>query len=168
MAVVKRPVGEGGVGEQGGAFFQSRENTKDERVRRSRLGDGRRKFKVESIDNDRVRENGDVGIVEGGVLGIFARESVCRAHTRTQDDHPFNVKVLEKESPMSLTTGEFTRVFYMRKIFVVGNNGNGKRGALKIMFPLRKSKNNCKEFMVVNIIVAFGEGERFREVSTRI
>ena len=101
-------------------------------------------------------------------MGIFVRESVRRAHTRTRGDHPFNVKVLEKESPTSLTVGEFTRVLYIRKIFVVGNNGNGERGALKIIFPLKKSKNDCKEFTVVNIIVAFSEGEHFREVSTRM
>ena len=64
--------------------------------------------------------------------------------------------------------GEFTRVFYIRKIFVVGNNRNRERGALKIMFPLRKSKNECEEFVVVDIIVAFSEGECFKEVSIRI
>ena len=111
MAIVKRPVREGGAEEQGGAFLQSGENMKDKGVRRGRFGDGGRKFKLESIDNDGVRNNGGVGIVEGGVLGIFARESIRGAHTRTQGDHPFNVKVLEKKSPTSLTTGEFTRVF---------------------------------------------------------
>ena len=87
---------------------------------------------------------------------------------RTQGDHPFDVKVLEKESPMSLTMGEFTRVLYIRKIFVVGNDGDGERGALKIVFPLRESKNDCKEFAGINIIVVFDEGECFREVSTRM
>ena len=129
MAIVKRPVGEGRAGEQGRAFLESGENMKDEGVRRGGLGDGRRKFKVESIDDDGVRNNGGVGVVEGGVLGIFARESVCGAHMRTWDDYPLNVRVFEKESPTSLTTGEFTRVFYIRKIFVVGNDGNGERGA---------------------------------------
>ena len=101
-------------------------------------------------------------------MGILARESTCGAHTRTWGDHPFNVKVLEKESPMSLMMGEFTRVLYIRKIFVVSNDGNRERGALKIVFPLRESKNDCKEFVVINIIVAFGEGECFREVSTKM
>ena len=78
------------------------------------------------------------------------------------------MKVLEKESPMSLMMGEFTRVLYIRKIFVVSNDGNRERGALKIVFPLRESKNDCKEFVVINIIVAFSEGECFREVSTRM
>ena len=101
-------------------------------------------------------------------MGIFARESICKAHTRTQGDHLFNVKVLEKESPSSLMMEEFTRVLYIRKIFVVGNDENRERGALKIMFPLRESKNDYKEFAVVNIIVAFGEGECFRKISTRM
>ena len=141
---------------------------KDEGVRRGRFSNGRRKFKAEGIDDDRVRNNGGVSIVEGGVLDIFVRESICGAHMRTWRDHPFNVKVLEKESPTSLTVGEFTRVLYIRKIFVVSNDGNGERGALKIVFSLRESKNDCKEFVVVNIIVVFSEGECFREVSTRM
>ena len=139
---------------------------KDEGVKRGRFSNGGSKFKVESIDDDRVRNNGGISVVKGGVLGILARESIRGAHARTQGDHPFNVKVLEKESPTSLMTGKFMRVLYIRKIFVVGNDGNGERGALKIMFSLRESKNNCKEFAVVNIIVAFGKGDCFREVST--
>ena len=51
---------------------------------------------------------------------------------------------------------------------MVGNDGNGKRGALKIVFSLRESKNDGKELVVVNIIVAFSEGECFREVGTRM
>ena len=51
---------------------------------------------------------------------------------------------------------------------MVGNDGNGERGALKIVFPLRESKNDGKEFMVINIIVVLGEGECFREVGTRM
>ena len=137
MAIVKRPVREGRAGEQGGAFLQSEENTKDKGVGRGGFSNGRREFKVESIDDDGVRNNGGIGIVKGGVLGIFARKSICRTHARTRGDYPFNVKVLEKESPMSLMMGEFTRVLYIRKIFVVSNDGNRERGALKIVFPLR-------------------------------
>ena len=101
-------------------------------------------------------------------MGIFARESVHRAHIRTRGDHPFNVKVLEKKIPTSLMTREFSRILYIRKIFVVGNDGNGERDALKIVFPLRETKNDSKELTVINIIVALGEGECFREVGTRM
>ena len=129
MAIVKRPVGEKRVGEQRGAFLQSGENMKDQGVGRGGFGNGGREFKIESIDDDGVRNNGGIGIVKGGILGILARESICRAYARTQDDHPFNVKVLEKESPMSLMIGKFMKVLYIRKIFVVGNDGNGERSA---------------------------------------
>ena len=78
------------------------------------------------------------------------------------------MKVLEKKGPMSLMTREFLRIPYIQKIFVVGNDGNRKKGALKIVFSLRKSENDSKEFVVINIIVAFGERECFREVGTRI
>ena len=86
---------------------------KDKGVRRSGFGDGRRKFKVKGIDDDGVGNNGGVNIVERGVLGIFVRECVHRSHTRAWGDHPFNVKVLEKKSPASLTMREFLRILYI-------------------------------------------------------
>ena len=54
----------------------------------------------------------------------------------------------------------------MYEIFMIGDDGDGKRSSLKIVFPLRESKDGHKQFLVINIIVSFGEGECFGEVGT--
>ena len=72
--------------------------------------DGLGESEVKSIDDNRVRDNGGHVIVRRCINIIFARKSICRAHLRTWGDNPFNVEVLEKERPASLTTREFARV----------------------------------------------------------
>ena len=49
---------------------------------------------------------------------------------------------------------------------MIGDDGDGKRSSLEVVFPLGESKDDCKQFTVVNIIILFGEGERFGEVGT--
>ena len=59
--------------------------------------------KVEGINNDRVGDNRGVLVVEDGILGVFAREGVSRAHLSTRSDNPFNVEVLQEEGPTCLS-----------------------------------------------------------------
>ena len=83
-------------------------------------------------------------VVEGGILSIFAREGISRAHLSTGSDNPFNVEVLQKEGPTCLLTREFSGVFDVGEIFVIGDNGDGKRSFLEVVFPFSGSKKDCK------------------------
>ena len=67
---------------------------------------------------------------------------------------------------MCLLVRKFTGVFDVGEIFVIGDDGDGKRSSLEIVFPLGESKDDHKQFSVVNIIVSFSEGECFGEVGT--
>ena len=49
---------------------------------------------------------------------------------------------------------------------MIGDEGDGKRSSLEVVFPLSESKDDCKQFLVINIVVLFGEGEHFGEVGT--
>ena len=49
---------------------------------------------------------------------------------------------------------------------MISDDGDSKRSSLKIVFPLGESKDDRKQFLVVNIIVSFSEGECFGEVGT--
>ena len=51
---------------------------------------------------------------------------------------------------------------------MVGNDRNGVRSALEIMFPLREGEDYCQKFMVVDVIVAFSGGKGLGEVSARM
>ena len=107
-------------------------------------------------------------VVEDGILGIFAREGVSRAHLSTGSDNPFNMEVLQEEGPTCLSAREFMGIFDVEEIFVISDDGDSKRSSLEVVFPLGESKNDCKQFSVINIIVSFDEGEHFGEVGTGI
>ena len=107
-------------------------------------------------------------VVDVGILGIFVREGVSRAHLSTRSDNPFNIEVLQEKGPTCLSVRKFTGVFDVGEIFVIGDNGDGKRSSLEVVFPLGESKDDHKQFSVVNIVVLFGKEECFGEVGTGI
>ena len=84
----------------------------------------------------------------------------------TGSDNPFNVEVLQEEGPSCLLAREFTGVFDVGEIFVIGDDGDGKRSSLEKVFPFSESKDDHKQFSVINIIVLFSKGERFWGVGT--
>ena len=49
---------------------------------------------VESIDNNRFRDNGGVDIIRGGANRVMAGEGIHGGHFSTREDFPDNVKVL--------------------------------------------------------------------------
>ena len=51
---------------------------------------------------------------------------------------------------------------------MIGDDGDGKRSSLEVVFPLSESKHDHKQFSVINIIVSFSKGECFGEVGTGI
>ena len=61
---------------------------------------------------------------------------------------------------------ELARIFDIGEVFVVDDDRNRMWGALKVMFPFRKCKDNSKEFPIINVIVLFCQGEGFGEICT--
>ena len=51
---------------------------------------------------------------------------------------------------------------------MISDDGNWVVGALKILAPFVWSKNNSKEFPVIDVIISFGWCECFGEISTRV
>ena len=49
---------------------------------------------------------------------------------------------------------------------MIGDDGDSKRSSLEVVFPLSESKDDRKQFSVINIVVSFGEEEYFGEVGT--
>ena len=58
-----------------------------------------------------VEGNGSVGIVPSGVEVVPPRESIGGSHVGSRSDLPDEIKVLKKEGPSCLPSGEFVRVF---------------------------------------------------------
>ena len=85
---------------------------------------------MEGINDDRVRDNRGVLVVESGILGIFSREGISRAHLSTRSDYPFDVEVLQEAGPLCLSTRKFLGVFDVGEIFVIRDDRDGKRSSL--------------------------------------
>ena len=65
---------------------------------------------IESIDDCRIRDNGGISIVGGGVNLVIAGKSVGGSKFGARENLPDNIEVLEEERPAGLSTREFTRV----------------------------------------------------------
>ena len=89
-----------------------------------------REGEIESIDDHWIRDDGGIDIVSHGIQVILLRESVCRSHLHSRGHFPDNVKILEKEGPVSLSTREFMRIFQIRQVLMVGENRDWMGGAL--------------------------------------
>ena len=59
-------------------------------------------------------------------------------------------------------------VFEAGQVFVVGNDGDRMRYTLDVLVPFSKSKNDCKQFLVIDVIILFGWEESTREVGARM
>ena len=130
MTIVVVPVGESGAKEEGSAILQSSEDVQNKGVRRGRLRDGCGEGEVEGINDDRIRDNRGVLVVESGILGIFSREGISRAHLSPGSDYPFDVEVLQEEGPSCLSTRKFSGVFDVGEIFVISDDRDGKGSSL--------------------------------------
>ena len=54
------------------------------------------------------------------------------------------------------------------EVFVVSEDGDRMRGSCEEVSPVVKASDNSEEFMVVDVIVAFGLVECFRVVAHRL
>ena len=64
-----------------------------------------REGEVQSLDDYWVWDNGNIYIVIGGINEVFSRKGVSRRHPCTRCDLPVDIKVLQKQGPMSLLMG---------------------------------------------------------------
>ena len=54
------------------------------------------------------------------------------------------------------------------EVFVVHENLHWERGTMKVVVPRFQGVDDGEEFLVVDIVVAFGGGEQLREVGTGV
>ena len=47
---------------------------------------------------------------------------------------------------------------------MIGEDRDGVRSSLQVLFPLNKGKDDGKELLIIYVIVAFGRGEGLGEV----
>ena len=52
------------------------------------------------------------------------RKGICRSHLCPRGNLPDNVKILEKEGPMSLATREFARILDVGQVLMISEDGD--------------------------------------------
>ena len=67
-----------------------------------------------------------------------------------------------------MSAGKFTGVFKVGQVLVIGDDGNRMRCTLNVLTPFSESKNDCKEFAVIDVVVSFSWEESTREVGARV
>ena len=123
---------------------------------------------VEGINDHGVGKNGSVGIVPSGIEVVPPRESISRSHVGSRSGLPDEIKVLKKEGPAHLPSGEFVRVLEIGQILVIGVDRDREKSSLQVLFPLINGEDNSEELLIIYVIVAFGRGEGLGEVSTGV
>ena len=168
VAVVKGPILEGGVREQGRSICEVGNGTENQGVRGGGGFDMASKSEVECLDDYWVRDDRGIDIIRGSVNGVSMGEGIGGGHLGTRENLPDNIKVLEKEGPAGLSSRQFAGVFDIGEIFVVSDDGDRMRSSLDILLPFFQCKDHRKEFAIIDVIVLFGKNERLGEIGARV
>ena len=60
---------------------------------------------VKSLDDHRVWDNGNINVVVSGIDEVLLRKGISRHHLHARCNLPMDIKVLQKQGPMSLSVG---------------------------------------------------------------
>ena len=67
---------------------------------------------------------------------------------------------------MGLTVRQFLRLAEVCKIFVIGEESYQVTCALEVVMSMIQGMDNSEEFLIIDIIVLFCQGEHLREICT--
>ena len=125
---------------------------------------------VNEVDEKGAREKGYRGVVIiiSGEKVRAERKSIRGREETTRDMDHFEIKISQVEKPVGMFMVEILRLVEVGQVFMVGENLNWERGALKIVVPGVKTMDDSKEFSVVDVIVSFSGGERLGEVGAGV
>ena len=127
-----------------------------------------REGEIEGIDDHRIWEDGGVCIVSSGIQVIFLRKGISGSHLCPRGNFPDDVKVLEKEGPVSLAMREFAWIFEVGQVLMVGEDRDRMWGALQVLLSFTQSKDDSEKLLIVDVIVMFCCREGLGEVCTRV
>ena len=51
---------------------------------------------------------------------------------------------------------------------MIGEDRDGVRSSLQVLFPFNKGEDNSKEFVIIDVIVSFGQREGLGKVGTGV
>ena len=66
---------------------------------------------IKGVDDHGIGKDGSISIVPSSVKVISPAESISRSHMSSRGDFPDKIEILKEKRPVSLSSGEFVRVF---------------------------------------------------------
>lgn len=78
------------------------------------------------------------------------------------------VKICKVKEPASLVSIEILRLMEICQVFVISENLHWEGGALEVMAPCVETVDDCKEFLVIDVIISFSRGEQLGEIGARV
>ena len=78
------------------------------------------------------------------------------------------VEVREIKEPSSLMTVQALGGTEEGKVFMIGENLDREGRTMEVMTPSFEGTNNCEKFTIINIIVAFCQRKRLRQIGARV
>ena len=91
-------------------------------------------------------------------------ESVRSSKWFTGDMDHFETKVSKVNQPPCLTVVGCLELSEVGEVLVIGEHLYQNEGSMKVMLPGFQGVDDCKEFLVIDVIVPFSERESLREV----
>jgi hypothetical protein len=94
----------------------------------------------------------------------LARKGIRPSESRSRDMGNLKIKVGEVKKPTGLMMIQMLGTTEVGEVLVICKNLDRKRGTVKVLTPDFEGPNDCKEFPIIDVIVAFGGDEGLREI----
>ena len=120
-----------------------------------------REGSVDEVNEKGRWEKGDVGVIRviHGEEVRTAGKGVGAGKKLSGDMDHFEVKVSKVNKPTCLAVVKCLGLTEIGQVLVVGEDLYWEGGAVEIVAPRLQGVNDCEEFSIVDVVVAFGGGE---------
>ena len=98
----------------------------------------------------------------------MTRQGIRSCKLRFRNMGEMQVEVHEIKEPSSLMMVQALGGTEEGKVFMIGENLDGEWRTMEVMMPSFEGTNNREEFMIINIIVAFRQRKRLRQIGARV
>ena len=98
----------------------------------------------------------------------MAREGIRSGEKTAWDMDDLEIEVCKVEQPACLAAVEVLCLTEVRQVLVVGEDLDGEWGSVEIMSPRLQGADDCEEFPVIDVIIAFSGDERLGKVGAGV
>ena len=125
-----------------------------------RVTDALMQLGVNEIDEQGIGEEDGRRIVRFVRVEVRAAGEGVRSGKETAwDMDDLEIKIHKIEQSLCLVAVEILGLTEVRQVFVICEHLNGERGAMEVVPPGLQGMDDCEEFPVIDVVIAFGGNE---------